>query len=188
VEMDWKTIATLAVTILIAFSGYAVKYLNDLRLDQRKNQLERVNRQLRELYGPLFSLVRASGITWDAFLHRYKSQGYFQEGPGVSPKTEEEKAIWRHWIGHVFMPLNIEMASVVTEHADLLDGQEMPACLYLLMAHVNGYKGIVKAWEEGNYSKHMSLTPFPGRDLLEYTKEKYHAFKAQQILLLGKKN
>lgn len=185
-KLDWKTIATLSVTILLAFSGYAAKYSYDLRLNQQRSQLERVDRQLRELYGPLFSLARASTTTWSGFVSRYQSKGYFQRGPGVSPKTEEEKAIWRHWMTHVFMPLNEEMARIVTAHADLLDEQEMPDCLLLLEAHVNGYKGVIKSWGQRDYSEHMSLTPFPGADLLKYSEGKYRALKAQQAELLGR--
>ena len=63
-KMTKETIITISVTLLVAFSGYVAKYINDLRIAQRKDKLERVNQQLRDLYGPLFSLIKASTITW----------------------------------------------------------------------------------------------------------------------------
>ncbi|MER6468031.1 hypothetical protein [Streptomyces collinus] len=48
------------VTIGLAFVGYVVTYLNGLRLTQRQERLARVNRQLSDLYGPLFALTEAN--------------------------------------------------------------------------------------------------------------------------------
>jgi len=52
-EMDSKTIATLLVTVTLALIGFLVKYINDLAIARRKDKLERVNLQLKNLYGPL---------------------------------------------------------------------------------------------------------------------------------------
>ena len=43
---------TTIVTIVLAFTGYMAAYSNGLRLAQRNQRLERVNKQLGELYGP----------------------------------------------------------------------------------------------------------------------------------------
>jgi len=84
----------------------------------------------------------------------------------------------------VFMPLNLEMANLINEHADLLEEAEMPACLLQLSAHVHGYKGVLAAWDEKDYSHHMSLTPFPGSALYEYAKSSYIKLKSRQAKLL----
>jgi hypothetical protein len=105
---------------------------------------------------------------------------------GIMPQSEETKRIWRHWMKNVFMPLNVEMAQVVIDHSDLLEEEDMPECLLLLSAHVHGYKGILAAWEEEDYSEHMSLTPFPQKELLPYVESSYRELKARQSRLLGK--
>jgi hypothetical protein len=61
----------LILTALLALTGYVVKYLNDLRLAVRKDRLDRVNRQLSDLYGPLFALDRAGYRLWQVFPGRY---------------------------------------------------------------------------------------------------------------------
>lgn len=184
--MTNELIITISVTILVAFSGYIAKYLNDLRVTQRKDRLERVNQQLRDLYGPLFSLVKVSTITWKGFKDIYCSRPDFQVVGGIRPQSKETKCIWRHWMKNVFMPLNAEMAKVVLDHSDLLEEEDMPECLLLLSAHVHGYKGIIAAWEEEDYSEHMSLTPFPIKELLPYIEISYQKLKARQAQLLGK--
>ena len=54
------------VTIVLALGGYLAKYVNDVRIEQRRARLDRVSRQLSEFYGPLLSLSYAGGIAWDA--------------------------------------------------------------------------------------------------------------------------
>jgi hypothetical protein len=48
------------VTIAVAVIGYIGTYGNNLRLAQRERRLERINRQLAELYGPLLARIEAN--------------------------------------------------------------------------------------------------------------------------------
>lgn len=53
--MDQTLIITTVVTVSLAFLGYIATYLNNLQKSRREDQLERINKQLSELYGPMFS-------------------------------------------------------------------------------------------------------------------------------------
>jgi hypothetical protein len=152
-------------------------------LARRKDQLERVNEQLKLLDGPLFALNKATEITWVAFVKRYCNDPNFRTANNrIRPETQE---IWRHWMKNVFMPLNVQMAQVVTEHADLLEEEgEMPDCLKVLCTHVHGYKSALAAWEEKNYSEHMSLTAYP-QDLDAYVNTTYKMLKSRQAGLIA---
>lgn len=187
--MDTATIATLGVTLTVAVAGYFAKYLNDTAVASTEARLERTNVQLRDLYGPLFSMAQINTSTWEAFLDVHRQTGLFSQSlqGGVSPRTPEEEAIWRHWIKHVFQPLNAAMAQCVIEHADLLDETEMPHVLLLLGAHARGYEGVIGAWDLTGEQPNMSLTPFPGEALLEYTQAKYIELKSRQQRLLEAK-
>jgi hypothetical protein len=182
--MDWKTVATLLVTMLLAGTGYLAKYLNDLRIAQRKDQLERVNAQLRELYGPLYALARASGNTWLKFREKYRSNvvNYWESSPEPS---EQEALAWRLWMVEVFAPLNAEMAALVISHADLLEDREMPQCLLDLCAHVYAYKVVLECWKVGDFSQHTSVIDFPANKLISYTETVYRTLKQRQVDLLG---
>jgi hypothetical protein len=46
----WKLVLPLAISVLLAMAGFGVKYLNDLSIARRKDRLDRVSRQLGELY------------------------------------------------------------------------------------------------------------------------------------------
>ena len=177
---------TVAFAVLGGVIGFLAKGVYDLWMARRKDKLERVNQQLRLLYGPLFSLVNVSTITWGAFVDCYCQNADFRTARGIRPQTPAAETVWRHWMQNVFMPLNLQMAKLITENADLLEDERMPDCLLKLSAHVHGYKGILAAWEKTDYSRHMSLTPFPLHELHPYAEETYRKLKGRQARLIGR--
>ena len=179
--MDLDTLLTLSITILLALIGYIATYFNNLRIEQRKDRLERVNRQLREYYGPLFALVRASATIFFAFRDRY-----CKRDEDWGELTPEELAAWQAWMSEVFMPLNLRMEKIIVENADLMDEPEMPDCLLTLSAHVYAYKIVLMKWESGDTSELSTGIPFPQEELMNYIDSAYIRLKAEQTELLGK--
>jgi hypothetical protein len=181
--MDARTIATLLVTVAVATAGYVATYLNSLRLAQRKERLERLDRQLREFYGPLYALTQSGDRSWKAFRVQIgRPHGSFWDAD--PPPTDREKEAWRLWMQNVLMPLNLRIEMVLVEHAELLEGTEMPACLLDLLAHIAAYKAVLKAWEAGDFTRHLSVLDFPF-EVNHYAKTTYLRLKAQQQRLIG---
>lgn len=168
---------------MLGLIGYVATYINTLRLEQRKAQLARVEQQLRDLYGPLLSLVSASAAAYKGFRSIYRpGTRFFRGNP---PPTKEDLDAWCLWMKEVFMPMNEAMAQLVTKHTDLLEENEIPPCLLSLCAHVSGYKAVIKAWELNDYSKYSSVLNFPGEELHSYAKERFDQLKLKQADLLG---
>src|SRR3954469_10283586 len=87
--MNWSTTATLLVTVAVAFGGYFATYLWNLRIAQRKDRLERVNRQLSELYGPLLALVTAGTRAFQVWrTSEFRLQSWDEA-------TDADRAEWR---------------------------------------------------------------------------------------------
>ena len=175
--MDLATAATLAVTVLVAVGGYATKYWHDLRISERKDRLERLNRQLSEFYGPLYALSLAGAAAFDALAKYWKLNN-----PGARPL---EQRTWEIWVRDIFMPLNRRMVSLVIEKADLLDGDEMPQALLDLCTHVYAYEAVLKQWEEGDFSQRTSVIDFPASGLQTFVSTEFPRLKAEQIDLIG---
>lgn len=176
-------IITAIVTVLVALAGYLITYWNNIRLSQRSEQLERINKQLAEFYGPLYSLVSTGTQTWAAFRTKYRpGKPFFESNP---PPTEEELEAWRLWMTTVFMPQNIQMQELIVSKTDLLIETDMPECLADLCAHVAAYQVVLKQWENNNFSEHMSIIDFPGRKLLDYSHMSFKSLKEKQAKLIG---
>jgi len=184
--MDIKTAATLAVTIVVALLGYLAKYLNDLRLAQRKERLEHVEKQLRDLYGPLYALCTALEKAYASFRSFYRPGIPYWDPPESQPSrvtTAEEVAAFHLWVKEVFMPLNRQLVRAVVDHSELLEEPEIPQCLLDLLAHVSAYEGIMKEWELDNYSHHTPLVRYPGKELVPYATRHYLRLKKLQASL-----
>jgi hypothetical protein len=178
------TYLALAGALLGAVTAAAWKYAYDLRIARRKDRLERVNAQLRLLYGPLFALDLAAREAWSSFRKRWRpGRPYWSEPPLPS---EEEAEAWRVWMTAVFMPLNERMERAIVEHADLLVESEMPRVLLAFCAHVASYKAIVARWERGDFSEHAAPLEYPEEELREYVRRRFTDLKDQQRLLLGR--
>jgi hypothetical protein len=181
--LDWTVVASLAVTLVVALAGYLTTYFNGLRLDQRKDRLDRVNRQLSELYGPLLALVSASSRSWEAFRGHYQTATWRFFDP-ETPPTKEDLQMWRQWMRHVFMPLNERMMELVITKADLLETPTMPDCLLRLAAHVAAYRAFIAQWDEGDFSQYEALIEFPS-DVRAYATRTFGTLKEEQQRLLG---
>jgi hypothetical protein len=181
--MDSKTAATLIVTVILAFVGYIVKYVNDMAVARRKDRLDRLNLQLRGLYGPLYAFDKATNIAWLAFRSTYRpNKAYFDL---VDRPSEEDLAAWRIWMSEVFMPLNLQMEKAIVENADLIIENEMPGCFINLIAHIAAYKPVIQRWRDGDFSEHLSMSAYP-TDLTQYVEAGYLSLKDERAALLGK--
>ncbi|WP_030858327.1 hypothetical protein [Streptomyces sp. NRRL S-37] len=177
--------ATVIVTVGLAFIGYLATYLNGVRLTQRQARLTRVNQQLSDFYGPLFALMEANSRTYEAFSEKYSRA----DGGGPfyrdTPPTEQELTEWRTWASTIFIPNIQAMRDVVVTKTDLLIEEEMPEALLQLCAHVSGYEITAARWAQGNYEEHLSLISFPGQELKEYIHDRFTRLKSEQARLLG---
>jgi hypothetical protein len=182
--------AAIVVTVLLALLGYVVKYFNDLRLAQRKDRLDRVNRQLSDLYGPLFALNAAANRLWDEFTRLHATPGSAWFWDTSKPPAVEQADAWRLWMTTVFTPLNAQMRDAVVEHADLLRDEEgMPSCLLDLCAHVAGYETVLERWRRGEFDPldlrdNTSVINYPAAELTRYVEAAYAELKREQAGLL----
>jgi hypothetical protein len=84
------------------------------------------------------------------------------------------------------MPMNERMVEIILSNSDLIEENELPPCFKDLCAHVYGYKAIIKAWEKEDYSNHISLINFPGKELRQYIENNFQLLKKRQSELIDK--
>lgn len=187
--MSVEAAVTIVVTIALAAIGYAAKYVNDLRLAQRKDRLDRINRQLSDLYGPLFALVATNTRLWVEFRARYRSHT-FSYWDRDDPPTADEAQAWREWMSLLFIPNNRKMMEAVLGNADLIrESGAMPVPLVELCAHAAGYEITLARWQSGDFdpfdaAQNTSVFNYPYPKLQEYVSDVYSSLKDEQGQLL----
>lgn len=175
---------SILLPILIALVGIAGAYWNNTATERRKAKMGYVSDQLRDLYGPLYSLSHASEVAWNTFRNKYRPGGAFFNDV---PLSSEELTAWMAWIRFVFTPMNESMVKAIVDHADLIDRENMPKSFLELIAHVEGYRVVLKQWDQGNYSTYVSLIGFPDR-FKEDVEKAFNTLKTRQLRLMTSKN
>ena len=174
----------IMVPVALAIAGFLFTYFHNKRLISRKAELDRVNRQLSDLYGPLYALSIVGDESWKEFRKRYRVGTGAFFNPKYPIEAEDVKA-WKHWMKTVFMPKNLEMYEVVTNHTDLIVEDEMPKVIVDLLTHIAVYNAVLENWESGNEKYMTSTNNFP--KISEYASDHFKALKKEQAILLGQK-
>lgn len=168
----------------VAVIGWVVTYFHSWYFDRKASKLDRVNRQLRELYGPLYARLMAADSAWEAFWSKHRpahgANSYF--GAQVS---EEEKATWRTWMTNVFEPNNAQMEELIVQNLDLLETDRIPKAFVDALAHIAAYKAILAEWRNSDFTNHVSVNNWPGLELMKVVKPEYEKLRARQKKLLG---
>ena len=164
------------LTILVAFTGYALTFLSAHMLARRRDKLELVNKRLNEFYGPLYVASQAGNIAYRSLL---KKQGKLQS----EPITDADLKDWVLWMRTIFIPLNEIREKIIIEKAHLIVEEHMPQCLLDFVTHVVGYKAVLRKWAEGDYSERRSTIGWPP-EFDVYVKNSYAALKAEQMRLM----
>jgi hypothetical protein len=176
-------LVTAATTALVALLGFLFTYLHARRLQERNDRLQRVNRQLGELYGPLFALSDATRISYEAFCEKYKELRSNTNWEDISP---EYVSVWQLWMTTVFQPSNKRMFELIVSNGDLLVDEAMPACISEFCAHVASYDVTISLWARGDTSETFAAIDYP---LLftDYVRNSYSLLKRRQAVLLADK-
>lgn len=179
-----KILITASVTIFVALLGFVLKYINDLALAKRKDKLDRINKQLGDFYGPLYSLLKSNQQAWASFRQKYKPVrgAYFDPD---NPPTEEQVKAWRHYMKAVFMPANEKMYDIIVSKSDLLIEDDMPQCILNLVSHIVVYRAVIKNWDLGDTKENVSIIDFPNESR-EYVYDAFEKLKKEQFRLLQK--
>ena len=180
--MDDKFLTTTIVTIALAVLGYLAKYFNDIKIANRKDKLDRINRQLKEFYGPLLGLMSSSSSSWIKFRKTYRTnvKAYFDI---ENPPSEKDKEIWRNWMKTIFIPINEKAYDIIIKNSDLIIEDEFPKCFKDFCAHVETYRPVLNKWNENDFTEHTSLLNYP-IEVLNYVEKSFRKLKEEQNQLI----
>lgn len=164
------------LTVVVAFTGYAITFLSAHMLARRRDKLKLVNKRLNEFYGPLYVASEAGNIAYRSLLAK---QGKVQS----EPIRDEDLKEWVLWMRTIFIPLNEIREKIIIDKAHLIVEEKMPQCLLDFVTHVVGYKAVLRKWADGDFSERRSTIGWPPEFDL-YVRTSYAALKAEQMRLM----
>ena len=179
----------VTAAILIFAAGWLVTFVYDRRKRAHEARLERINRQIRDLYGPLLAAIRESEVAWD--LYEVHFNEHFQPGldanrrdpDGPYQPGSEKLATWMRWNREILQPINDRMRRTIEMNLDLFDERDVPKNLRGLLDHVISWQAVLSDWAAEDYSRIHAVNKFPG-DLKAYVKGRFLELKQEQEMLL----
>lgn len=171
--MNLNEILSLSVTLLLALTGYLFTYLNNLRINRRKDRLELINSQINKLYGPLYIITRTNSETFYAF---EKSQ----------PKGEDytSNPEWREFVNTIIIPQNEKLAQIILENAHLIIDESMPRFLSSFIAHHASYKLLSEKWKRGDFTETYPIVEYP-EEIWDYAEKSFLRIREEQLKMIG---
>ena len=172
-------------------------------MSRRAKELEanatRLSSQLRDLYGPLHSIVVATESAYAAMVTMHMANHASSPDELTDAKSTvarwhkliqddrtEEAVHYRRWVVGVLQPLNERAFELIIRHADLLDTPFLPATLRQYMAHTCAWRVILKMWDAGDYSMIRCAVAYP-KDLRKFVSAEFKRLKRRQFQNLGEK-
>uniref|UniRef100_A0A7R9YPK9 Uncharacterized protein n=1 Tax=Chlamydomonas euryale TaxID=1486919 RepID=A0A7R9YPK9_9CHLO len=170
---------------LAVVAGYLFTYWNSKAVEERKARIDRVNRQLREFYGPLLACVTATKSAYDAMVQQHSPDGTLMAFTRALSEDSQgaTASAYRGWMAQVLQPLNEKAAAIATDNIDLLDGSSIQPQLLQLVAHVYANRVMLDRWERGDYTS-ASVISYPN-SIVEFARREFAAMKRRQAELLG---
>ncbi|NEE21624.1 hypothetical protein G3M58_86085 [Streptomyces sp. SID7499] len=183
--MDNALTATL-VAASVSVTGWAVNYVlgqaSERNRQKREARLHHIEKQLEQLYGPLFFLLHEGTSSFRDFCQTLGRPYIFGPGDEISPADLET---WLFWVDNDLMPRNVAIQELLASNAHLIEGPRMPASYLEFIDHHNSWRVSHLRWkEEGVPYRWRARTEWPSsfeRDVIAT----YEELKRRQAELGG---
>lgn len=212
---DWGNNAEIATAIAtvsaVIVASIAIRAKR--RDDRRADRLDRVNRQLSQLYGKLFILHESGARNWHSFISQHGNDAkeldrefmrffpfkQLEEEPitvfnPVPPNAKQLKA-YREWLKTLFIKTNEEMLQVIYDNADLVVGEKMQSIFVVFAEHVASLKILLLRLEEeekqqastflDDWEQYVKLTAAYPSSMNYYINASFEVLKKAQERLLS---
>jgi len=183
-------VGLLNATVVI--TGFGITWLSTLkryelncRAQGLKSELERTERQLEALFGPLRAITHATGVGFRSFVDEQRrdcSHHEFEVRLRTQPRSREAQR-YRQLVECTLQPLNRRAMELVLNHTHLIDG-EFPSCVYYLYSHVIEMDSLLERWRHGDFEVIFPPTLYP-QSINNWACEEFARLRAKQQQLLA---
>ncbi|MFI1032221.1 hypothetical protein [Streptomyces sp. NPDC020951] len=180
-----NTITVAIIAASVSVIGWLVNHILSEQSERNKAKrqalLSHIEKQLEELYGPLFFLMHEGDSSFKDFLETVGRNYVFVNGE----IREEDLHAWLFWVDNDLMPRNHAIQKLLSSKAHLIDASRMPESFLAFLDHYNSWRVSHLRWkEEGVPYRWHSRTNWP-REFHRDVVKTYERLKRRQEELIG---
>lgn len=158
----------------------------DLEKEKHKFELERVNDQLQNFYGPLLALTEANSIAYNGFSDKYLGTNLLNpklRSNNFKRTPNEKQKAYILWMKTVFFENNKKIKEIILTRVDLLIEDKLPDCINEFCAYEMSLIPVQKKWENEDFSETQGILKYP-KSLKHYLSDSFDTLKKKQIDLI----
>ena len=154
-----------ALTAALVSGGFSVLTLivvskNEKRKRREEARLRYLQRQIEELYGPLYGLIQFGAAINEVEWLKLPKDSRDQKG---WPRDEQGGKALQFFREHYYLPLNEQMMELIRTKVYLLNSDGIPDSFANFIRHAAQLDSLHRLWKEANIS-----TPFDETKVIEY--------------------
>jgi hypothetical protein len=124
---------------------------NERRKRREEARLRHLQRQIEELYGPLYGLIQFGAAVNEIELLRLPAAARDEKG---RPKDEEGGRVVRFFRENYYLPLNKQMIELIRTKVYLLNSDAIPDSFTKFIRHAAQLDSFHGLWKESNIRTH----------------------------------
>lgn len=168
------------LSIFIALLGIAYQIKARRKDDTLKNQLDRLNKQITDFYGPLYSLYETGHQNYYAYLELYGDEFHF------------DNQNYKSWNVTIFQPTNFEIEHIIINKADLIIGHIVPEFFFQFCEWLTAQKAYFNAESQPGFDNDIwkpviDYYQHPKDQMRMYIKASFEILKQTQSEVLSGK-
>jgi hypothetical protein len=138
-----------------ALAGGVFSFLNQILVERRKRReeasLRHLQRQIEELYGPLYGLIQFGAAINEIEWLRLPKESRDEHG---RPRDEQGGKVIGFFREHYYLPLNEQMMELIRTKVYLLDSDGIPDSFANFIRHAAQLDCFHQLWKEVDISTH----------------------------------
>ncbi|MEH2000951.1 MAG: hypothetical protein V7L00_19755 [Nostoc sp.] len=140
------------ITAIITVRGWQEENRRLIKQQQREAKLEHLQRQIEELYGPLWGLVQQSQIIYDVAVRVLPSENGKVRQDWFEKNDDRHWKVWRFFAETYFLPLHSQKAELINTKSYLLESGQLPESFDQFLKHEAQSGCLYRLWKEQGVS------------------------------------
>jgi hypothetical protein len=148
-----KSTSTLAAAIALALIVAIVKLVSDNHLERSKRRVRRLQDQVEQFYGPLFSIVGQLTTTAEI-------EGRIRKENALDDSQQQSRE--KFMLYNFYLPLHQQIRAILQSRLYLVNGLSVPQSVEIYLRHSMQYEVQSRLWFECQIeSGETEGTPYP---------------------------
>lgn len=167
-------IAIAIIGLILVIFGWIIPYRHsikaeNLRIDNEK-ELERIrwkkdliDRQISELYGPIYALIIEGDVSFSRILYQLGRNCVIPKDKSFYDLPEEEQKIWKHYVDTYKIKNQMKMVIIMRNNLHLIYNSELPTCYKEFLDYSLGWELLDNQKRQGvpNYYEYHYVFNYP---------------------------